>query len=223
MLGTPTISELTGREPPASAVPKLDMGGFSGLLEEVWKTSQAAAMEKIQDTMDRAKSGGHLKIVYEHLTESAKRTLERIKEERKDLRRDEWLGLCRELKDAGVITKSDFDCTRADMHLIPMGDTGENGEIVPYTICPILVKKLERMGGLSAQFRNSTLSKREIWEACDDWSGDPLAYLDDWSRMLCRWRSDMTGMNLYDDFSPINEQIDSCQKVMNLVQMLCRF
>lgn len=202
------------------------MGGFSDLLEKVKNTSEAAAAEKLRDTLERAKCDDHLKYVYEHLSESAKRTLERVKEDKKDIKRDEWLGLCRELKDAGIITKSEFDYTRADVHLIPLGYTDKSGNFVKYTTSPMMQEKLR---SLSGQSRNFSLSNREMWLSSDSWSGDPLEYLNSWITMLYDWRSGMArtraedGSIKFNDFSPINDQIDSCQRVSALIGRLCEF
>lgn len=67
-----------------------------------------------------------------------------------------------------------------------------------------------------------------LWTCLDEgaWKGDPLAYLDNWMKSLYSWRSDLArarnedGSPKYGDFSPITDQLNSCQKVMDLVRGL---
>ena len=64
------------------------------------------------------------------------------------------------------------------------------------------------------------------WLASDSWTGDPLEYLDLWMSELEDWRKDLSqqraadGSLKFSNFSPITDQINACQKVMNLVQGL---
>ena len=95
------------------------------------------------------------------------------------------MSLCRELKDAGVITQSDFDYTRADGHLIPIGYYNESGTLVKYDTPPMLVEKLRTFSGMS---QNLSASSTEEWLTSNGWTGDPIEYLNLWMSMLCDWR-----------------------------------
>lgn len=206
----------------ASSAPTLDMGGFSALLDEMKKASETSAAETVKHAVDRAQDGEELRWVYEHLSAPARDVVDRVNAGAKDITKDEWTGLCRELKDAGVITQSDFDYTRADIRLIPIGYTSRSGTFVKYPAAPSLLAKLRtQAANFSSGGKNACLS-------CDsyDWAGDPLAYLDAWITMLYGWRSDMaeTGSaGRFPDFSPIDSQISSCQKVCHLIGELGRF
>ena len=159
------------------------------------------------------------------LTPASKAVLDRIQAGRDDITQDEWTGLCKELKSLGAISESDFQYTRADLHMIPIGYWGENGEFVKYELPAELKNKLLSQAGGKA-----SPSEDGLWACLDDsgWTGDPLAYLDNWISSLYDWRSELArarngdGTPKYSDFSPITNQINACQKVAALVRELSR-
>lgn len=196
--------------------------GFD-FLGEVKSAISAASAEKAKDTLARSNDDASLKALYEHLSPSSKNVLERLNAGKDDIKRDEWLSFCKELKDAGAITQSDFDYTRADVHLIPIGYHDERGSIVKYETSPMMKSKLL---GLYEKSRNPAAASSESWLSNNDWTGDPLEYLDTWVSELYSWRSDLAKMRAedgslkYNNFTPITNQINSCQKVTALVKGL---
>ena len=200
--------------------------GSASFLDEMKKTCDEATAEKIKNSIERTQHDTQLRMVFERLSSSSKNVLERMKAEKNDIKKDEWMSLCRELKDAGVITQSDFDYTRADGHLIPIGYYNESGTLVKYDTPPMLVEKLRTFSGMS---QNLSASSTEEWLTSNGWTGDPIEYLNLWMSMLCDWKRDMSGMRAsdgslkFEDFSPIDVQINSCQKVADLVKELVKF
>ena len=78
--------------------------------------------------------------------------------------------------------------------------------------------------------QNPSVGSMETWLAnSNGWAGDPLEYLNAWMSMMSGWKDDMAGMRnadgslKFEDFSPIAMQIDSCQKLSNLVKELSKF
>lgn len=201
-------------------------GGSSSFLDEMKKTGEAATAEKIRDSVEKSQYDAQLKLVYDRLSTSSKNVLERLKTEENDIKKDEWMDLCRELKDAGVLTQSDFDYTRADGHLIPIGYYNANGTFVQYDTPPMLAEKLHTLSGMP---QSSAAGNSEAWLSGSGWTGDPLEYLDAWVSALYDWRSDMAreraadGSPKFEDFSPINTQISSCQKVSHIIKELTKF
>ena len=201
--------------------------GSASFLDEMKKTCDEATAEKIKNSIERTQHDTQLRMVFERLSSSSKNVLERIKAEKNDIKKDEWMSLCKELKDAGVITQSDFDYTRADGHLIPIGYYNESGTLVKYDMPPMLVEKLRTLSDMS---QNPSVGSMETWLAnSNGWADDPLEYLNAWMSMMSGWKDDMAGMRnadgslKFEDFSPIAMQIDSCQKLSNLVKELSKF
>lgn len=198
--------------------------GFD-FLGEVKSAISATSAEKLKDTLERSNDDVNLKSLYEHLSPSSKNVLERLNAGKNNIKKDEWLSFCKELKDAGAITQSDFDYTRADAHLIPIGYYDENGNIATYEACPMMKNKLL---GLYEKSSNPAVAGSESWLSIGDWSGDPLEYLDSWVSALYSWRSDLAKMRAedespkYNNFVPIANQINSCQKVAALVKELSK-
>lgn len=163
-----------------------------------------------------------LRAAYDQLSIESKSVLDRMNAGEANITQDEWTELCRELKDAGLITESDFMHTRANLRIVPIGYKDSTGNAVLYDNPPIL-SGLEMDTHLSGY---SGLSK--AWTV-DDWSGDPLSYFDSWIESLRKWRNDLAiqrnedGTRKYDDLSGIGNNINSCEKVTNLMKMLMRF
>lgn len=194
----------------------------SSFLEELKKATDAVSVEKTKDTLELAKDGDSLRVLLDRLTPSSKGVLDRIQAGVSDITKDEWTGLCKELKDLGAVSETDLMYTRADLHLIPIGYYDENGEFVQYDTPPMLKNEL------LDKYHSQGSGADGFW-AClnaSGWAGDPLAYLDDWIASLYSWRSDLArarnedGSLKYSDLSPITGQINSCQKVVDLVRGL---
>lgn len=195
----------------------------SSFLEELKKATDAAAVKKTKDTLEMAKDDDSLQALLDRLTPASKAVLDRIQAGTNDITKDEWSGLCKELETLGAISEADCQCTSADFHLIPLGYYDGNGEFVKYELPMELKNKL-----LSQAGRKRSPSEDGLWACLDGsgWTGDPLAYLDNWMDSLYNWRSDLArarnedGSAKYSDFSPITSQLNSCQKVADLVKKL---
>jgi len=176
-----------------------------------------------------AENDADLKSVYERLTLTSRDVLERLNAGQTNITREEWTGLCKELKDAGVITQADFDYTRADCRLVPLGYHDENDNEVIYEHAPGMAEKLKLVGKLLDGMDHSPMEAVMARLNRESWSGDPLAYLDEWISTLYKSRSELArvkaedGSPKYKDFSPITVQISSCQKVSELVKKLSKF
>lgn len=196
----------------------LPRGSGSGFLEQLKSASEAAASEKAADTLDLTKTDDELLDLLHKLTPGSRDVLDRMEAGKADITKEEWTGFCKELEALGAISKDDFQYTQAGIRLIPMGYWAENGEFVKYDTMSIMKDKL----------LNVRQSQEGQWICPDEyaWKGDPLAYLDNWMNALYSWRSDMArtrnedGTPKYSDFSPITDQISSCQKVTDLVRAL---
>jgi len=169
-----------------------------------------------------------LRFAYERLTLTSQDVLARLNAGN-SVTREEWTGLCRELKDAGVITQADFDYTRGDFHLIPLGYHDAAGNEVIYDHAPGMAEKLKLAAKLLNRDPDTPLEQLRERLASESWSGDPLEYLDTWIDLLDVWIDQLEkeraedGSQKFTDFSPITDQISSCQKVAALVQSLGKF
>ena len=195
----------------------------SNFMEELKKATDAAAVEKTKDTLGLAKDDTSLQTLRRQLTPASKAVLDRIQAGTDDITKEEWNSLCKELETLGAISEADCQCARADFRFIPLGYYGENGEFVEYELPRGLASKLLSQAGGS-----QSPSEDVLWACLDDsgWTGDPLAYLDNWISSLYDWRSDLArarnedGSAKYSVLSPITNQINSCQKVAALVKEL---
>lgn len=190
----------------------------SGFLEQLKSASEAAVSEKAADALDLTKTGGELLDLLQRLTPGSRDVLNRMEAGKADVSKDEWTALCKELESLGAISKDDFQYTQAGIRVIPLGYWGRDGEFVKYDTVSIMKNELP----------DPRHSQGGQWICPDEyaWKGDPLAYLDNWMNSLYNWRSDMArarnedGSPKYDNFSPITNQINSCQKVTDLVRAL---
>lgn len=211
--------------PKSGLFPPIKRDTGTDFLGEVKSAISAASTEKLRDSLECSNDDINLKALYDHLTPTSRDLLERVATGKTDIKKDEWLRFCKELKDAGAITQSDFDYTRADVHLIPIGYYDESGCIVKYETSPMMKNKLF---GLYEKSGNPAIAGSESWLSTDDWTGNPLEYLDTWVSELYSWRSDLAKMRTedgspkYNNFSPITNQINSCQKVVALVKDLSK-
>ena len=192
----------------------------SGFMEQLKNAADAAASEKAADTLRLTKTDDGLLDLLRQLTPGSRDVLDRMEAGKVDVTENEWTALCEELEALGAISKDDFQYTQAGWRVIPLGYWGENGEFVKYDTVSIMKDKLP-----------DVRQSQEGQYICPDeyaWKGDPLTYLDNWMKSLYSWRSDMArarnedGTPKYSDFSPITNQINSCQKVIDLVRDLCQ-
>lgn len=192
----------------------------SGFMEQLKNAADAAASEKAADTLRLTKTDDGLLDLLRQLTPGSRDVLDRMEAGKADVTEEEWTGFCKELEALGAISKDDFQYTQAGWRVIPLGYWGENGEFVKYDTVSIMKDKLP-----------DVRQSQEGQYICPDeyaWKGDPLTYLDNWMKSLYSWRSDMArarnedGTPKYSDFSPITNQINSCQKVIDLVRDLCQ-
>lgn len=206
-------------------IPSSGRSSRSSFMEELKKATEAAAVEKANDTLELAEDNASLQALRNQLTPGSKAVLDRIQAGTNDITKDEWSGLCKELETLGAISEADSQCTSADFHFIPLGYWDENGEFVKYELPMELKNKL-----LSQADGKKSPSEDGLW-ACisdDGWTGNPLAYLDNWMSSLYDWRSNLArarnedGSLKYSNFSPITNQINSCQKVAALIKELCQ-
>lgn len=150
-----------------------------------------------------------LRAAYDQLSPSSKGILNRMKAGQADITQDEWTSLCRELKDAGMMTESDFAYARADLRIVPLGFM--DGKAFNVTQNPASL--ISPLGGRDEP----------------KWMGDPLAFFDQWIEAMYKWRSDLAaarspdGSRQFQDLSSVTRCIGSCQKVENLVRNLMTF
>lgn len=194
----------------------------SGFLDRLKSAADAAVSEKAADTLNLTKTNDGLLDLLRRLTPESRDVLDRMEAGKADITGEEWTGFCKELESLGAISKDDFHYTRGDLHLIPIGYRDKSGEFVKYDTPPMLKNKLLNL------YHSQGPGADSQWVRLDenDWKGDPLAYLEDWTTSLYSWRSDLArarnedGTPKYSDFSPITSQINSCQKVTDLVRGL---
>lgn len=133
----------------------------------------------------------------------------------------EWDKLCTELKNQGLISQTDYNCTRGNYRLIPVGSTGSDGIFTPYERIPGMSEKLQTL----AKYMSDPAAGLEAYFS-DDWQGDPLVFLDQWMAELREWRDHLTaqqnpdGSQKYPDLTPITKQMDSCQRVSDTLRQL---
>lgn len=165
-----------------------------------------------------------LKKVYDQLSPAAKNVLERMKSGKQDIDIKEWSAFCGELEKLGAISEEDYFYARGEFQMVPLGTFNPDGSFSQYANPP-----------LSGELRNANkqrISGFEHWSVNqylsdgDDWSGDPFQYLNGWRSTLLSWRSELSliknpdGSPMYRNFSPITEQANSCEKVMDIVMNL---
>ncbi len=164
-----------------------------------------------------------LKKVYDQLSPASKNVLERMKSGKNDIDIKEWSAFCGELEQLGAISEEDYFYARGELQMVPLGAFNPDGSFSQYANPP-----------LSSELRNDNrqrISGVEHWSvkqylSDSDWSGDPFAYLSGWRSTLLSWRSELSlmknpdGSPMYRNFSPITEQANACEKVMDIVKNL---
>ena len=170
--------------------------------------SFAAQMAELTDSLALNDPAGDstLKAAYDQLSDASKGVLERMKAGQGGVSKEEWTELCRELKDAGMISESDFACTRADLRAVPLPVAGMKDG------CTVLHG--DEGGMLLSPVKDP------------EWSGAPLEFLDQWMEELREMRAHVAGMRQSDGSRPIQYMnafsscISSCEKVSGLVRDL---
>lgn len=165
-----------------------------------------------------------LKKVYDQLSPAAKNVLERMKSGKQDIDIKEWSAFCGELEKLGAISEDDYFYARGEFQLIPLGVFNPDGSFSQYANLPLSCglrnANKQRISGFEHWSVNRYLSDG------DDWSGDPFEYLNGWRSTLLSWRSELSlmknpdGSPMYQNFSPITEQANSCEKVIDVVKNL---
>ena len=171
--------------------------------------SFAAQMAELTDSLALSDPAGDptLKAAYDQFSDGSKAVLTRMKAGQGGATREEWTELCRELKDAGMISESDFAYTRADLRVVPIADMREDG-------CTVL-------HGDGDGLPLSSLKDPE-------WSGDPLEFLDQWMEELREMRARVAGLRQSDGSRPtqymnaLSGCVSSCEKVSGLVRDLMK-
>ena len=171
--------------------------GFHAQFEKL----KEALMDTDTVTLSNPTGTPTLQDTYEQLSYESKDVLSRMKAGQSDVDMAEWINLCRELKDAGVITEEDFSNARPDMKL----------GVLPK---PGLYWSPE---GVELHLT-----------ANDDveWKGDPLKYLDEWMASLGKLRTAWAaaigpdGSHPTEYVNELNGCIGSCAKVANVVSSI---
>ena len=81
-------------------------------LDEVISATMTSSLEKVKKTKEQEAEDAQLRALYAYLSAASQSVLERVRDGKGGVRKDEWLTLCRELKDAGAISQSEFDRLR---------------------------------------------------------------------------------------------------------------
>lgn len=155
--------------------PSGDRKAGTSFLDRLKSAACAAASEKAADTPELTKTDDGLRDLLYKLTPASRDVLDRMEAGKKDISQDEWTALCKELEALGAITKEDFQCTRTDFHIIPLGYEDENGTFIKYDM-PMLTNML-----LNLHYGQGA-GADGLWTCLDEdgWRGDPLACLDNW-------------------------------------------
>lgn len=169
-----------------------------------------------------------LKKIYDQLSPAAKDVLERMKNGKQDIGIKEWSAFCGELEKLGAISEEDYFYARGEFQLIPVGALNPDGSFSQYVNLPISSRLHDPLSSASKQ----SISGLEHWSInmrlsdVDHWCGNPLQYLNAWRSTLLSWRSELSlmknpdGFPMYQNLSPITEQANSCEKVMDVVKNL---
>ena len=157
----------------------------------------------LENLLKTTTSGGETDGLFGRLSPASQTALKNLRAGKGSMSKQQWSTLCRELKDLGVITQTQFDYSRADFRLAPLVSDGRGG-----ATAPTIVKEFLGEGKF------------------DRWNGDPLAYLDEWIGVLRESRSKLAaeywpdGERKYKDLSPLTRQIDDCGKVADILREL---
>lgn len=178
--------------PQSTMVNQKGSSGFHAQFEKLKETLMKT------DTVTLSDPAGipTLQDVYEQLSDESKDVLSRMKAGQSDVDMAEWINLCRELKDAGVITEEDFSNARPDMKLGVLPEPGLYWS----------------PAGVDLHLSDDV-----------EWEGDPLKYLDEWMASLGKLRTAWAvaigpdGNHPTEYVNELNHCIGSCAKVANVV------
>ena len=106
--------------PQAAMVSQKGASGFHAQIEKLTET----LMKTDTVTLNNPTGIPTLQDAYEQLSDESKDVLSRMKAGQSDVDMVEWVNLCRELKDAGVITEEEYSNVRPDMKLGVLPEPG---------------------------------------------------------------------------------------------------
>lgn len=191
-------------------------------------------MSRAAQEAEQAEDSGQpdLKTGYDRLTAQSRELLARLKEaaavwDDPDLQempegvtKDEWKALRRDMKDAGLISSTDY--FRSDPDVVIVGYTDPNDGLVAYPPFQDCAASAETGPGetLCASGSTGWLSRL----GAEDWTGNPFQFLDQWLQTMRRWQYDLEQMvrpnGVKYDTSHLVRQMEDRQKVTGLVKDL---
>ena len=180
--------------PQSTMVNQKGSSGFHVQIEKLKET----LMKTDTVTLSNPTGTPTLQDAYEQLSDESKDVLSRMKAGQSDVDMAEWINLCRELKDAGIITEEEFSNVRPDMKL------------------GVLPKPGLYWSPAGADLHLTANDDVE-------WKGDPLKYLDEWMASLGKLRTAWAaaigpdGNHPTEYVNELNSCIGSCAKVANVV------
>lgn len=186
---------------------KANGAGMSGFAAELDRAARAAKQAEASGDMD-------LKTAYDGLSAQSQAVLSRLKAGDADITMDEWSALRMELRDAGLISRSDF--AESDPGMVIVGYTDANGDAVIYPFAT----------GCSVSYTDGSSMKSNSFLGID-WDGGPFRYFDQWLKILLGHRDDLElrallGGTVYDT-SHLTRQADAIEKVSGLVKDLLEY
>ena len=134
------------------------------------------------------------------LTDGAKKTLQRLKANPNSISKRDWMDLTHELNAMGAISDLDYQGTNMMFHLVPLGDMDN-----PYP---------------------TSADMRDTLDRINQWPGNPLDYLDQWTFALKKWGAGLSrernpdGTPKYKNVSPVYSQAAACGRVSGLIKGL---
>lgn len=145
---------------------------------------------------------GELEDVVSKLSDKSKATLRRLKNNPNFISKVDWMDLTSELNKMGVLSDEDYQYASPMFTLVPIGDMDN-----PYTMTDDMRTTLNRLS---------------------QWPANPFEQLDMWAFSLRKWAATLSternpdGTPKYRDFSPIQRQASSCDRVSDLIKELMR-
>lgn len=184
-----------------SDMKKSGVFGFAAELNQAVEAAKQA--EASQD--------GNLKAAYDRLSDHSKAVLSRLKAGQNDITTEEWSALRAEMRDAGLITQSEFISSDPDVVTIGYLDANDGVVLYPFAI-----------GCTVSYTYDGSVKSGAFWGI--NWNGDPFQYLDQWLKIVRDHRENLellalTGGSVYDTSYLIRE-IQANEKVSDLVRGL---
>lgn len=163
-----------------------------------------------------------LKTLRAQLSPSAQRVLDQIRSGTGNLSLSDWNSLCRELERLGALSSQETqlaDPNTNAFHSIPVGN--------PLQIV-VITPAMQPFFWTPERLMMMRLSGQDVGDAYSAWQGDPLRYLRDWKAAAQEWIDELLKVRAEDgtpfyqreDLAPIQERIQSCQKVYDLIKNL---